>query len=67
LETEFHYDDLSTVGTGLSLDPSNGPDSNLSFPGVVNQYYLEDGFPSSPDFSLPLGAGAPDSVDVAKW
>ena len=41
-------------------------DSDVPLPGMENQYFVEDNG-IYPDFSVPLGAGVPDALNVAAW
>lgn len=59
---EFHYEGSTTTVPSLSHSISTQVSPNED----MSQYLLDMAYPS-PDLSLPLGSGLPDSLDVEKW
>lgn len=65
---DFYYDDSSTTASS-SLFPSTSSD-NMSYSspmGLADPFLVDDMSRPSPSLIVPLGAGIPDSLDIAQW
>ncbi|KAH6670253.1 fungal-specific transcription factor domain-containing protein [Plectosphaerella plurivora] len=68
LETDFYYEDSSATASSNMVPSTGSVNTGYSSPAGVNDPFLMDDMSRpSPSLVVPLGAGMPDTLDVAQW